>query len=184
MRIDELYNSIMGKDELPNQNRDELFEMIKGKCKLRSRANIIIGLALLILIIVAIIYRSNHPFQYRQGIASISFFIELAIVGCVCGLWALNNFCFLKKTDSLDTPDQLMYWFEKRIRVDRRCFFLFLLAYLFDGCMCFSETLWVALTEFVVFSVLGAYFFFNSKYSFWNSRNRILEQLQELVENK
>lgn len=184
MGTEELYNDVMGSDESNNLDRDELFKVIKGKCKSKSRANIIIGLTLLILIIVTFIYRINHPFQYRQGIASISFFVNFAINGCVCGLWALNNYCFLKKSDSLDTPAQLMYWYEKRIRIDRKCFFLFLSAYLLDGCLCSSETLWLGLTVFIILFVIGALLFFKSSNSFWNSSNKLLEQLQELVDIK
>lgn len=174
----------METKDLDNLNRDELFEVLKGKCKSKSRANVVVGLALLILIIVAILYRKNYPFQYRQGIAYISFFIELALIGCACALWVLNNYCFLKKTDGLDSPDKLVYRYEKRIRNDRKIFFLCLLAYWLDLNLILLEPLWVALTVFIVSSVVFSLIYFKSDSSLWNSRNKILEQLQELIDMK
>ena len=174
----------METKELDNLSGDELFEVLKGKCKSKSRVNISVGLALFILIIAGIIYRKIHPFEYRQGIPYISFFIEYALIGCACGLWALNNYRFLKKSDSLDTPDQLMYWFEKKVRNDRIYFFICLSAYLLDLCLCFYTPLWVGLTVFIAFFAFGAFLYFKYDNSIWNSSNKILDQLRELVDKE
>lgn len=174
----------METKDLDNLSQIELFEELKDKCKSKSRANIIVGLVLFILFIAGIIYRRIFPFEYRHGIAYISFLIELAIIGCACGLWALNNYRFLKKASSLYTPEKLMYWYEKRIRNDRILFFLCLIAYLLDICLCFLAPLWLGLAVFVALSVVGSLIYFKSDSSLWNSRNKILEQLQELIDMK
>ena len=174
----------METKDLDNLSGNEMFETLKAKCKSKSRANIIFGLALFILIIAGILYLRSYPLEYRQGIACISLLIEFAIIACASGLWALNNYRFLKKAGSLDTPDQLMYWYEKTIRIDRILFFLCLIAYLLDLNLSLLTPLWVGLTAFVVLSVVFSLIFFKSDSSFWNSRNKILEQLQELIDKR
>lgn len=116
----------MKPEEFDSFSKDE-FNAIKDKCKSRARFYFYLGLALMAFIIlilfmvVGYLYYRGIPDLQRRQIVS---FILLGVMFCAVFWLMLNNYRFLRKSDGLDTPGQLLYWFEKKIRNDRKSFFL------------------------------------------------------------
>ena len=109
--------------ELDNLSRGEQFDKIKALCRLQA----IIGLCIAVVILIA-----------TKALAKTWVDLCLLSVCCVASGWmVVNNLWFLYKQRSLDMPDQLLHWYEKRFKNDRNA------AYLIGfGIVLFSPTLW------------------------------------------
>ena len=172
----------MGPAELDNQNRAELFEMLKGKCKTRAKRDIYGMLVCLVLILVLtawILYE-----QKLNETKNMIFFVLWIVVGCA-GVWSvLYNYRFIKKSENLDTPEQLLSCFEKKNRNDIVCWFVsFLCVIGTNFAIIYEDMGWVMGIFMVGLLVLIMLPFYYSGSSGWNRRNReIIEELQELVE--
>lgn len=107
----------MKHEELDNLSKEELFEQIKGKCRLRNKINLYVGGFCLLFIIVASVWfaLTKYPYEVRD----IVFLIENAVFACLLVWLILYSYRYNKIFDSLDTPDELLYWYEKRIRKGR-----------------------------------------------------------------
>ena len=95
-----------------NLNRDELFRVFKDKCKSILRCDLYGNIVVLILVILLLIFtwqRLENP----KDISDFMFWIAFVIWW---GWLLLFDFRFLKKVDSFDTPDRLLYCFEKKHR--------------------------------------------------------------------
>ncbi len=107
----------MKPDEIANLNKEELFLQIKEKCKSRSRTNFYGGIIFLVAIIAIMAYAGLT--SYPLDVNDIIFLVLNALLACM-GVWlVLYSYRFSKKIDSLETPDQLLYNFEKHIRNGR-----------------------------------------------------------------
>lgn len=116
-------------ETLDNQMRDLSFEEIKDKCKSRTKVNIYGGLAFivftLVLIVGSVIYQKGIQYMlHTQVVAS----IFLLIIVCVAVWLVLGNYRFLKKMGSLDTPEKLLYGYEKKVRNNRLLYFVSIVA--------------------------------------------------------
>lgn len=107
----------MKHEELDNLSNEELFEQIKGRCKSRTKKDFYIGLFWLLLIIVLLVCRAitKYPYEVKDSI----FLIEHAVIACLVGWLVLYSYRFKKMFECLDTPEQLLYWYDKRIRKGR-----------------------------------------------------------------
>ena len=56
----------MGPEELDNPSRNELFEMLKGKCKTRAKRDIYDMLVCLVLILVPFYYSGSSGWNRRN----------------------------------------------------------------------------------------------------------------------
>ena len=93
----------MKSEELDNLNRDELFQLLKGKCKSNAWKGVCCGL---IIIIMMIMLWAKH-----DDITDMSSFIFSIIIACLAGWWIVFNFWFQNKIGNLDTPDRLLYYY-------------------------------------------------------------------------
>ena len=113
----------MKYEELDNLSRGEQFDKIKAPCRLQA----IIGLCIAVVILIATIVLAKT-------------WVDLCLLSVCCvasGWMVVNNLWFLYKQRSLDMPDQLLHWYEKRFKNDRNA------AYLIGfGIVLFSPTLW------------------------------------------
>lgn len=130
---------MMKAADINNLNRRETFEMFADKCKSRANVSICAGLIILGLAIAALVWALNcHPQSpYFDDIDAIFFFAYFISIVCATGCSVLFNYRYKKEIDRLDTPDQLLDLFEKKLRYEKRFFILpviILMAYIFyDG---------------------------------------------------
>ena len=186
----------MERMELDNHSNNTLFEEIKDKCKSRTKVNIYSGLAVILFLILMIILGIN----YNQGIHNLRHIQIVSTVILVClslvVVWLiLNNFRFLRKVDGLDTPEQLLYWYKKKITNERLLYFISVCALLcdqiyssFSYCREDPTFLIVSLPlAIAVIAFISAYWYRGLKdetFKFYRKDVEILEQLQELTEKK
>ena len=173
----------MKPQELENLSREELFEVLKGKCKSKSRVNFYVGLALLFFMIVSLIFVETQE-ENKDGMDHIILLIGGALIFCAAGWLVMNNYRFLKRAVNLDTPDQLLYWYDKKIRYDRITNYLVMLA-----CLCpiwrgANPTLLTGLIILVAFIVFSIIMYKTVEPIVSNRDQEIIRQLQKLVDKK
>ena len=117
----------METKELDNLNRGELFKELKGKCKSRTKIGLYGWLALLFLLLLLVFLEVNISYKLNQNLQhrEITLYIEEALFICAFCWYSLNNYRFLQKIDGLDSPDQLLHFYEKKLKNERGPFFLF-----------------------------------------------------------
>ena len=108
----------MKYEELDKLSRGEQFDKIKALCRFQA----IIGLCLAVVILIATIALVKR----WGGLEELrSVLICLFAVGCIASGWmVVNNLWFLYKQRSLDMPNQLLHWYEKRFKNDRKAVYL------------------------------------------------------------
>ena len=183
----------MEQMDLDNLSKDEMFKVIKDKCKSRARVHIYIGLAVLLLLVAFMIesifyFRGSHHLKPTQIIA----FVSLVILTCFVAWLLLNNYRFLKKIGSLDNPDQLLYRYEKKLRNERLLYFISILLFLFDQTYSFiyhsrdDGTLFFTLFIIIALVAFIAIYWYNGlkdeTFKFSRRDVEIIERLQELTE--
>ena len=98
----------METNTLNNENRRELFEELKGKCKSIVKRDLY-GVIVLILVIPLLFFTG----QKLGDPKNIIYFILWIAIFCFWGWSLLYDYRSLKNFDSLDTPERLLHWFEK-----------------------------------------------------------------------
>ena len=58
---------------------------------------------------------TKYPYEVKDSI----FLIENAVIACLVGWLVLYSYRYKKMFERLDTPDQLLYWYDKRMRKGR-----------------------------------------------------------------
>lgn len=177
----------MKQAELENLSKDELFEVMKRKCKSRAKLNFWGGVTIIILVIITMIVSLIH----NKGFQNIQFsqivaFIFLSILVCI-GVWSvLNNYRFLKRQGSLDTPDQLLYWYHKKVKNDVNISFVSKL--LFLGFIIYQfwpdERDEIPTTIFVIVLLLILVYLGRGSSLALSRDQTIIEQLERLTEKE
>lgn len=167
----------METKELDNPCKEEFLE-IKGQCKSRVKRDVYTGLICVIILILLLFdgLRVDGPKNM------LSTMIMIAIVCSVVWMTVLS-FRYLKKVDNLDTPDQLLYWFEKKHRYD-------LISWLVN-CLLFTglflakpgSNLWIYVGV-AVGIVIVALFCYSGGSLWYRKEKDTIEQLRELAEKK
>ena len=186
----------METKELDNLNRGELFKELKSKCKSRTKIGLYGWLALLFLLLLLVFLEVSISFKLFKNLQhrEITLYIEEVLFICAFCWYSLNNYRFLRKIDGLDSPDQLLHFYEKKLKNERGPFFLFqfgLLCYIIDG-LSFLDIFqlhkpWIGLLMILVVIVLFALVIYRYKNveKYYSSRAvEIIEQLKELTEKK
>lgn len=176
----------MEQKESSNLSNDALFNVIKDKCKSKAKFHFYSGLMWLFLVITGVIYCGYQVIQYNFDIEDVAFFVALMILGCAVIWFVLYNYRFLQKIDTLDTPDKLLYQYDKKIRHYPKIFSIFIWVLgvsLFNFSNFSSQHLIEKIVRCTILIVLVAvciYLFFKSGYMS-RSDKEIIEQLQELT---
>lgn len=114
----------MTLDELYNQNIEESLEIIKQESRSQAKKRLIGGSIYMFFVIalfaILLVWKSGKPVQIIPSCMLFLFFIS-------AGLIVVNNYLFLKGTDSLNTPEQLLDRYEKTLKNNRRAYYLGLL---------------------------------------------------------
>ena len=169
----------METKELDNQNRVELLENLKDKCKSIVKRDLYIGLIVWFFVILLMIFYWPKPDSPKNVFYSI-FFIVMAVLG---GWLLLFDILFLKKADNLDTPD-LLNLFEKKHRYNI-IGWLVSLIFVMGGFIFASDFNIGAFVGVGIGIVIIVLLFFNDGGPWWYRKEKdIIEQLQELAEKK
>lgn len=169
----------METNTLNNENRKELFEELKGKCKSMLKRDLY-GFIVLILFIPLLFLTGQKLGEPKN----IIYFILWIAIFCFGGWSLLYDYRSLKNIDSLDTPERLLHWFEKVHRY-RMIFWIV-------GCVCIFGIMLVG-AGFDIWAIMGvalaigimALLFYSSGGPWWYRKDMdIIEQLRELVEKK
>lgn len=177
----------MKLEESYNLSRDKWFDRIKGEC--RSQAIKGLCLAAMILL-VFIVIKVTWPDSELRVVT-----ICLTFVGCLASGWmVVNNLWFLLRLDRLDTPEQLLHWYQRRFNYDRTAAYLAML-----GVIIFDPILWFDIFNFdwtlivlrlapevgIIALLIFSYFNDDTLDKFITRRDEeIFDQLEELVEEK
>lgn len=102
----------METKELDNLNSDELFKVLKGRCKSILKRDLYGDIIILALVILLLAF----TWQKLDDRKEFSYFMFWIPFVCFWGWLMLNDFRFLKKVDSFASPNRLLYCFEKKHR--------------------------------------------------------------------
>ena len=167
------------------------------KCKSRAERCILCGLIIIIFSIIYIVADINNAGIHNLQHPQIAAYICFATQACL-GVWfVLNNYRFRQKADSLGTPDQLLYGYDKKLKNDRRfgyfcwlmcvccCFYNFIF-YNRHGLPLFNRDDITPMVISVIFLIVCiVLFIYNYKGGYNNITRRdveIIEQLKDLTE--
>ena len=164
---------------LDNLSRDESFEELKSRCKSNAKHDFYGGLMFLIVMILYLLFSNWERLNETK---SILFLIIWILLGCLSVCAVLYSYLLLRRIDNLDTPDQLLYRFEKK----RRYNFIFLIAawilLLCTDIVILGFT-YEGLAIWIVIGVMLLFCFF--KNLGWNGEEKeIIEELKDLVEKE
>ena len=169
----------METNTLDNQSRSERFELIKAECRSQAKLRLWIFAAALLIplfLFIAVVV------QNRLRLTPLC----LALVYGVSFLWSIViDYRFLKRLDNLDTPEELLHCFEKKLSNQRNSAYLVILGLV--GLIIDSfEWEWVTLTLAAVVVAFLIYSYFKGDYVQYKSSrdDEILSRLVDLVENK
>lgn len=168
----------METKELDNLSRTELFEELKGKCKSNAKRDFYGGLLLLILAILYLLYPIRES---PDETISMIYYIFWTVMGCASAWEALYNYRLLKKIDNLDTPDELLYRFEKKHRYNIIIFIAaWIILFIYIAMTGFDYVylaIWIVATVVILFC-------FYKNHGWYGNEKEIIKQLQELVDKK
>ncbi len=183
----------MTLDEFYNLSKDESFERIKGECRTQAKRRLcgsLICLLLLIVLIVCIVILKPQEFEYYTN----TFYICMLSVFCLAAGWfAVDNYRLLYRVDSLDTPEQLLHWYEKTINNKRKVGWLIAL-----GCISafYPEVAynikyfdWIRISLDLTFKVAIIVFWLYAYYKgYLEDKSRrdedIIDRLEDLIDRK
>ena len=179
----------MKTKELDELNRDELFKVLKGKCKSRAQREVYGGPIALILVIGFIIYLTQRP-DYTGNLMDVIVYSFFVLVNCCLIGWIIQyNYKFKKRIDDIETPDQLLDCYEKKRRNDRIVSYVgtsaFLPVWIYPLVKSDLRALSISyvIILFVMLLIL-AVLLRSAGMNLSNRRDVIHEKLQELVEQE
>ena len=172
----------MKPEELNSLNKDELFQMLKGKCKSRARISLYFGLILLLFFIWM---------MYHFGFSNVTVSTRYLVVGFGCLIvWQVLYDClYMKRIDKIDTPNQLLYYFKKKNRTVTVIFVVSFLLWLvwwavkaFGAVDSYFEYVMLAVAFVIIAYIIYSG---NRPGSVRNAKDlEIIEQLEKLIEKE
>ena len=111
----------MTLDEFYELSREECILRIKDECRSQAKKRMLFG-AIFLLWMAILIFLWIKLEQVR-----ILYVCQLSVF-CIAAAWiAVNNFRLLHNVNSLDTPEQLLHWYEMTMNNNRRAYYLAML---------------------------------------------------------
>ena len=179
----------MTLDEFYSLSKRECFEKLLDESRSQAKRRLCISLIFMLIFIALIIWIVIYKPQGYEYYTICQF-----AVFCLGAGWiAVNNFRLLRRLDSLDTPEQLLYWYEKTIKNNHKASFLIILGLIgsFYPDIAYNikyfnwNWILVELTANVAIIVFLLYIYFKG---YQNDRTRrdeeIVDRLEELVKKK
>lgn len=168
----------METKESDSQLSVELFEGLKGKCKSSVKRDLYIWLACCI-ILIPLFFTGIKLDDYK----GIKFFIFLIVILCMGGWFSLFNIRLLKQFDNFDTPERLLYCFEKRHRFDLILWLVSCIGIIGIYFLTYGLSFWSYLSA-AIFIVVFAFIYYSGGPLMYRKDSDIIEQLHELVDKK
>ena len=171
----------METKELDVLNRGELFEELREKCKSFVEHEFYGWIICICGILLILLFFSELLTDYHNNMLDSIIWIVFL---CMGGLFILLDFRFLKKFDNLDTPDRLLYWFEKRHRYN---FIVWLVSCILITCIFLikpSLDLWAYVCVAIGIVIVVILFFYCGGPLWYRKEKEIIEQLRELIGKK
>ena len=171
----------METKELSNLNRDELFKVLKDKCKSIVKRDLYCWLLCSILVIPLLFSTAQ---RLLDGPVSIPYYIFGIVIVCL-GVWSLLfNVRYLDKVDKIGTPGQLLYWFVKRPRYNL-IFWLILCVFIsrHSSPSSHGSSFEDYLAVFICFVIIALIVYRGAPWLIRKEKD-IIEQLIELVKKK
>ncbi len=171
----------METNTLDSESRSERFELIKAECRSQAKLRLWIFAAALLIpmfLFIGVVVVAQNRLRLTP--------LCLALVFGVSFLWSIViDYRFLKRLDNLNTPEELLHCFEKKLSNQRNSTYLAslgLVGLIIDP----FEWMWVTLTFAAVVVAFLIYSYFKGDYVQYKSsrEDEILSRLEELVENK
>lgn len=178
----------MTLDELYNLSREECIERIKDESRSQAKRRMIGGAVFLLIIIIVLIFFNAT----EQNLARIIYTCQYSIWAFAAGWFAVNNFRYFRMVDSLNTPEHLLYWYEKTIKNNRNAYYLGMLGLIGNVIDPFAlidrQWVWifVELTIDVALLALLIYSYFKGDFfKYQTDRDEdIIGRLQDLIDMK
>lgn len=178
----------MNYQELDNLSRDEQLEKIKALCRFQA----IIGLCIAVVVLLVTIWLTM---TWQDQELKIVLNCLLAVGVGASGWMAVNNLWFLYKQRSLDTPEQLLYWYKKRYNNDRNAAYLIGLGIcigspsLWYDIFNLDDRSWISLELMIVTAVIAlliySYFHDDVLGKYMTRRDEeIFDRLEDLTEKR
>ena len=177
----------METNTLDNQSRRERFERIKAECrsqaKRRLRLYAVFTLTFIAFLIIAVVVLNRvHVIPTCMLLFFVISFVWSAVI----------NYRFLQRLDNLETPEELLHCFEKRLSDQRNPDYLTRLVLFGLIISPFPEFyrdrvwMWAALALAVTYLAILIYSYFKGDFVPYKTRRdeEILSRLENLVENK
>ena len=177
----------MTLDELYNLSREESFERIKDESRSQAKWRLCASLICFLIFIATLISMKIWRYQELDRIDTI--YACLLLVYCFAAGWiAVNNLRFLKRVDSLDTPEQLLHCYEKTINHSRKAAILAIIVSIGDPYVFLhDDRLWVLLNVTITLAIIAflIYTFFKDYWAYKTRRDEeIIDRLQDLIDMK
>lgn len=113
----------MKLEESYRLSRDKWFDRIKDESRSQAKKGLCLAVGVLLISIFGTIL-----WRYLEQKIVLTCFLA---VGCIASAWiVVNNLRFLKRLNILDTPEELLHWYKKRLKNDHNALYLAMLGFL------------------------------------------------------
>ena len=171
---------MMETQELENLNRTDLFEELKDKCKSIVKRDLYCGLVAWFLVILLLIFAGVRLYNPKNMLYTI---LWIVLVSLAVGLF-LYDCWFLKKVGNFDTPDRLLYCFEKKHRYNLIAW-LFSLVFIIGIPFVGRGIDYGLIIGMAIATVITVIIMYYSGGPLWYRKEKdIIEQLRELTDKK
>ena len=168
-------------------NKEEWLDVIKDKCKKKSKTHFQVGLVLLIFLILFLIVGaiSIEHFGYKKG--DFVLLLTLFLFGLMSGWQVLKSHSFFKAIDGHGTPEQLLDKFKKYVKDKSIIWTIGQLIFCgWFACFCFFSSAsgimkvigWIVV---LVSAIVSIYRLIRGKYPVGSGDEDITRRLQELI---
>ena len=167
----------METNESDNLSRDELFEVLKDK----SRTSASSFQSSIVLLLAAILLGLNYFWPVQGTKDGITFIIFIILICCMEGWSLLYNYRFKKMIDTIETPDQLLYCYEKKKRYENLFgFSALIIMAAFTILTDWKNGYWIILA-----AAVGSIIYYIKNGSYLSCKEtKIVKQLQELIKKE
>ena len=178
----------MTLDEFYTLSPDESMKIIKDESRSQAKRRLWGGAVFFLLVLIVLIFF----LVTEHNLVRIIYACQYSIWVVATGWFTVNNFRFFQVVDSLNTPEHLLYWYEKTINNNRNAYYLGMLGLICNLGDRYSfinhEWTWifVELTIMAALLALVIYSYFKGDYlRYKTDRDEdIIDRLQDLSNRK
>lgn len=113
----------MTLEESYNLSRDKWFDRIKDESRSQAKKG-------LCLAVVVLLFSLAFTISWQHQAQRILLICLLSVGGIASAWIVVNNLRFLLRLNRLNVPEQLLHWYEKRLKNDRNALFFAMLGFI------------------------------------------------------